>query len=556
MIYKTTTAALLAVLAAAGLAAADAHAQTNTERLKAIDAATQDILEDTEGTPGALAALADAAGAIQAGLSGLAASLSNVMDAVAGIQDAVDGMSAKVSGMDTSIRNTESSVNRVETAVGGVSAEVGVISSKIMGMDALMQNVAGLDARLANMEGAMTELEGAIAELDNTIQSMDGGSSVLLSVLASSSIENSAQLAEVLLRLASLEDGLRHQDTEAKKEVTKTTRPGNILFEGEAERNVDSYDYKRYGDANTDTTGKYYELDMTFSCSADVFLDRAYLVHDGDGNADDIQFDQHVRYFGLTRDQDGIVDASRHRTHNFVTVDGRDLFDTHFRFSGSTDTRAGQTYDLPALFNNKPLKAGETLRFESQVYDRNTTVMYDRNGAKATTAEIKMIGGATRTYSLPFFEVNVEWLTYNSGATCSIGFGTSGVSTGLTKTSTLMYGVTANPDHKNRSLKDFGNTIDCGGEPVEITAITVDTADDWRLAGFVSVVLEHGPNEHRLEFDRNAKEAVITNDDFLPIYLGNDGLTISGTIPLENLLISLTYNSQPDTACRAPSIYS
>ena len=84
---------------------------------------------------------------------------------------------------------------------------------------------------------------------------------------------------------------------------------------------------------------------------------------------------------------------------------------------------------LPALFDNEPLKAGDTLRFESQVYDRDTNIVFDKKGNQHspltdTSATIKMIGGANRTFSLPFFEVNVEWLTYNSGTTCSIGFGT------------------------------------------------------------------------------------------------------------------------------------
>lgn len=546
---KTTTAALLSLLAVAGLAVTDAYAQSNTDRLKAIDDATQDILDDTEGIPDALTTLTDAVSAIQTSLSDLTASLATMMSAITGVQDAVNGMNTKVTNMETSVYNTESSVSRVETAVSGVSTEVSTISSKIMSMDSMMQSMASLDNRLAS-------IEGSIIMLDDTVRAMDGGAdSDTLDALISTTLTNSAQLTEVLQRLAAIEVGLKQVNVDVKEITTAPSRPGNILLDGETERNVNSFDYKTYGDANTNTIGKYYELDMTFSCSADIFLDRVYLVHDGDSG----DSPAYSKYFGLSNEQDQTTTASRHKTHNFVTVDGRDLFDTHFRFSSTTDTAAGQTYDLPASFDREPLKAGDTLRFESQVYDRDITEVYDKKGVKKTnTNAIKMIGGANRTYSLPFFEVNVEWFTYNSGTTCSIGFGTSGtVSPGLTESDTLLYAVITDPAHANRAIKDFSNTIDCGGEPVEITGIEVDTSADWKLAGFVNVKLKYGSNEHTLKFDPDASEAEITNaDDFLPIYLGNDELMISGSIPLDNLLISLDYKSPPDTTCSAPSKYS
>ena len=334
---KTTTAVLLSLMAVAGLAVTDAYAQSNTERLESIDDATQDILEDTEGVPGALESLSEAVSAIQASLSDMATSLASLMSAITGVQDAVNGVSSTVTDMSTSVYNTESSVNRVETAVGGVSTEVGAISSKIMDMDAMLQSVAGLDARLAGIEGSIMSLESAM-------QSSGGDDDIAdtLSVLASTTLSNNAQLTEALQRLANVEAGLESLGADVKGIATAPSQPGNVLLEGETESNINSYDYKNYGDANTDSTGKYYELEMTFSCSDDIFLDRVYLVHDGVSGATGGQYE---RYFGLTATQDGETSNSRHKTHNFVTVDGRDLFDTHFRFSSTTDTLAGQTYD-------------------------------------------------------------------------------------------------------------------------------------------------------------------------------------------------------------------
>ena len=544
---KTTTAALLSILAIAGLAVTDAYAQSNTERLQNIDEATADILEDTEGIAGSFTALTEMLTTLQTSLT---ASLAEVMSAITGVQDAVNGVNDKLSNMETAVYNTESSVGSVETTVTGMSAEVSAISSKIMGVDTLVQDVATIDDRLNSIDGSLMMLE-------NTVRSMDGdNTSDTLAVLSATVISNNEQLREVLQRLANLENGQRQLGADVEGIAAAPSRPGNILLEGESELNVDSYDYKNYGDATTNTLGKYYELDLTFSCSTDVFLASVSLVHDGDPSTRDPN--EYAKYFGLTDLQDRATE-NRDTTHNFITVDNRDLFDTQFKFtSGGT----AQTYDLPATFNNKLLEAGETLKFESQVFDRATNILYTKDGfvdniPTSGDSALRMIADSNRTHSLPFFEINVDWLTYESNTTCSIGFGASGVtSPGLTKSNTLTYGVQTNPAHNDRSLKDFANTIDCGGEPVEITGITVDTSDDWKLAGFVNVKLEYGSEEHTLEFDPDTSNAVITNDDeFLPIYLGNQELTISGSIPLDNLLVSLTFNSQPGTECDAENGY-
>ena len=576
---KTTTAALLSILVMAGLAVTDAYAQSNTVRLESIDEATQDILEDTEGIPGVLESLTNAVSAIQTSLDSLTTSLGSMMSAITDVQNTVNGVNTKVTSMETAVYDTQSSVSSVESAVGSMSTNVDTINSKIVGVDTLLQNVADLDTRLAN-------IEFSIMGLESTMQSMDGGdeTSDTLNVLGATVVSNTGKLDEALQRLANIEAGLAALNVDVKDISKAPSRPGNILLEGESELNVNSYNFKNYGDASTDTIGKYYELEMTFSCSTDVFVDRVFLVHDGGDalpssysyskpNTDSDPDMGYRQYFGLdlntgTTVHDGGFDSDN-SFHNFVRVDNRDLYDTQFKFTSSASTTT--TYDRPAQFDNKLVKAGETIKFESQVYDRYTDVMYDKNDVPrgpllntdnnvgTSDDPIKMVAGSNRTHSLPFFEINVEWLTYESGTTCTLGFGSSGkVAPGLTKSSTLGYAVTSDPAHITKSLKSFSDTIDCGGEPVEITEISAETAEDWKpnLTGFLIVKLTYGTNEHTLAFDRDANEAVITNDDFLPIYLGNDELVISGTIPYNGLLVSLDYKSQPGTECSTSSKYA
>ena len=55
---------------------------------------------------------------------------------------------------------------------------------------------------------------------------------------------------------------------------------------------------------------------------------------------------------------------------------------------------------------------------------------------------------------------------------------------GLTKSDTLSYGVSTDPANAEDVIKRYSDTIDCGGNPVEITDVTAGTGDDWRLASF------------------------------------------------------------------------
>ena len=149
------------------------------------------------------------------------------------------------------------------------------------------------------------------------------------------------------------------------------------------------------------------------------------------------------------------------------------------------------------------------------------------------------------------YEINVEWFSYESGTSCSIGFGSgSATGPGLTRSTTLSYGVATDPANAEDTIKRYSDTIDCGGDPAEITDITAGTGDDWRLASFADVMIILGSNEYELKFDDATEQPVLENlADVLPLYVGGEDLIISGKIAVENLLLTLHYNTVPDGKC-------
>jgi hypothetical protein len=261
-----------------------------------------------------------------------------------------------------------------------------------------------------------------------------------------------------------------------------------------------------------------------------------------------------------------------------VKVDGRDLYNNKLSVGGNNYAEFHRTAD----FNNQQLRAGDKLEFESVLYEGIFSTAAGTVGDIATLSgnDNGAIGGDPPTQALiadqeylihnsnktkrgepgnnnALYEINVEWFSYTSGTTCSIGFGSgSAVGPGLTKSATLSYGVTTNPTNAEDVIKNYSDTIDCGGNPVEITDITAGTADDWRLANFADLKITIGSDEYEIEFDDEAEQPEFENlDEFLPLHVGGEDITISGKIAVKNLLLTVHYNTVSDAQCEAESDY-
>ncbi len=61
-----------------------------------------------------------------------------------------------------------------------------------------------------------------------------------------------------------------------------------------------------------------------------------------------------------------------------------------------------------------------------------------------------------------------------------------------------------------------------------------------------------GSDEHTPKLDTTSDTPVPADrGDVLPLYVGNQNLVISGTIAVENLLLSLKYDTIPNASCEA-----
>ena len=522
---KTTTAVLLSLLAVAGLAVNDAYAQSNTERLVSIDENAESIKGTVEGIAEDTDALSTMVSAIQDTLSGMADTLTGIMNAITGVQTSVDS----------------------------VAMDVTQVNSKIDGIETTLASLSGLDARLASIDDRINGLAN------------DGMNDQILQVLTSTVTNTNDRLEQVINKLDAIELALASVDIKVG-DISKTPaapRPGNILLSGESELNVNSYHYNQYGDPTTDRGANFYELEMTFACNNDVFIETVELFLDPIPSSPAEYLSRYGADPTSTTEWDAVL-------NNYVKVDGRDLYNNKLPVGGGNYAEFHRTAD----FNNQQLRAGDRLEFESILYDGefitatgiHQTQPSNGNGAIGGDPPTALTDAANNEYLIynsnktkrgesgnnnALYEINIDWFSYTSGTTCSLSFGTgSAVGPGLTKSDTLSYGVATDPAKDEDTIKPYSDTIDCGGDPVEITDITAGTGDDWRLASFADLLITIGQNEHDLEFDAEAEEPEFENiDEVLPLHVGGEDITISGKIAVKNLLLTLHYNTVAGAEC-------
>ena len=536
---KTTTAVLLSLLAVAGLAVNDAYAQSNTERLVSID-------ENAESIKGTVEGIADDTDALSAMISAIQDTLSGMVETLTGIMNAVTG---------------------VQTSVDGVAADVTQMKSKIDGIETTLMGLSGLDARLASIDDRI-----------NNLSSDDGMNDQILQVLTSTVTNTNDRLEQVINKLDAIQEGLESANIKIAEidKAPTTPRPGNILLSGESELNVNSYHYNQYADPTTDRGANFYELEMSFACNNDVFVETVELFLDPTADRPH----EYMKRYGVT----GATNAPPTNPsewgnvlNNYVKVDGRDLYNNKLPVGGGNYAEFHRTAD----FDNHRLRAGDSLQFESLLYE-GIFVTADATLVKADPASTTNGGiggnlnekapGENNEYLIhnsnktkrgesgnnnALYEINVDWFSYISGTTCSLSFGTgSAVGPGLTKSDTLSYGVTTDPANEKDVIKRYSDTIDCGGNPVQITDITAGTGADWRLASFSDVFITVGSDKHELKFDDEAEEPEFENaDEILPLHVGGEDITISGKIAVANLLLTLHYNTVSGAECTVEKGY-
>ncbi len=502
---KATTihALLLSLVVMAGVAATDAYAQSNTERL-------QDIHEDSSIIKGIVEA-------IQSALTALGEQIDGLVESMTSVETSVNDMSSKISGFETTI----------DTRLTGVEMKLSEISSEVSGLS-VVSNSTG-DSTLTTV--ALNDLINGISRINERL----------------SGIEQDVDFLQV--QVASVAEQV---SAPAPAPPTPATPQRGNLAENTIQKDITAYNYKQSGQKKSDRNiSNYYDLDLTFSCNNDVFIDNVRMIQRISPAADEDEYLNRAAVYGPT-----VADEKEPNGINYVQVSGRDLYHNWFLVSGDDHIEYNPSSQD---FNNMALRSNQVLSFETRVYDGNFSAAGKLDPDEATGGAL-LIAEAPRptpkddTMDEPIelYTLEVTYRTYYLNTSCSLNFGKAGSSGfNVDTASTLSFGANIT---ENKILNDFRNIIDCGGNPVEITGLTTGISEDWSesITSFAKLYLtvEDGVDDDQPDatftFDSDGT-ATLSDGDY-PSF-GNADLKVHGELPGDSLLISMEYLSVSANVC-------
>ncbi len=534
-------ALLLSLLVVTGAMTIDAYAQSNTQRIETIDDNTSAIMTVVDA----------------------------INDMVSSLSDAVEALSASISGIESTLTSVGSSVDDVKSSVATISTDVTQIKSSITGFDAVAASIGAINNKITSIEDRLMAIETSIVSGQSS--SVDSTSLQILS----------ERVAGIALNMATINDQLEAISAELgvirnTTSSSQTTQTISGFFEGTTTKTITNYDYKQHGKKTTVSGFDRYELDMTFTCSSDVFLDTADMIQSNpsDRTGDSANVDA-VQY--LSRHFDSGATADQLRTYaqiNYITVDGRTLYNNNFVIGSGSATTDYVEYDRPETFENRKLTAGMGLQFETRLYDgefglANVTTAANLNNLHGTdpfgaditpsTTRDALIENATKdnpktdeNEEIELYTVMVNWNAY-SDTTCSISIGGAASAVGADTPYSRTFGASISGDG---ILKTYEDTLDCGGNPFTITDIIGASGDDDNLANFgtLGLTILDGNNDDTADVAYTfGDDWELTEDDnspkTLPLTVSGHDVKISGTFPGTSLIIQLDYNSVPNAGC-------
>ena len=455
-----------------------------------------------------------------------------------------------------------------------ISTDVTEIKSSITGFDAVMASVGMMNAKITNIEDRLMSIESHLV----SGQSGGADSAQILSLTEQVNVI-ALNMATINEQLAAISDELGVIRTTTTSSQTTQTATG--FYEGTTTKTITNYDYKQHGKKTTVNGFDRYDLDMSFTCSSDVFLDTADMIKSQPSNrlgADSV-LNGPVQY--LSRHFPEINEATNAaalRTYeqiNYITVDGRTLYNNNFVIGTGNNDADYVEYDRPETFENRKLTAGAGLQFETRIYDGefglgNGTAtefgkLYAASGVFGTALtsdaneRLHLILNATKdnprtdvNEEIEIYTVMVNWNAY-SDTTCSISIGGAASAVGADTPYSRTFGASISGDG---ILKMYEDTLDCGGNPFTITDIVGASGDDDNLANFGTLELTvlDGNNDDTADVVyKFSTDWELTEDDnspkTLPLTVSGHDVKISGTFPGSSLIIQLDYNSVPNAGC-------
>lgn len=481
---------LLALAAGATTITADAHAQTNTERIASIHEIVQGI-QDGLGTS------TSATDTITSSITGFQDALDDILATAEANRQSISSLSAMITTVSTGINDIKATLNA--TGSTDITEDVNFLSTTIN------RNHVSISDRLDTLDRAVADLE---IKLDLTQATIDEKLDTTLAAIGD----------KLDSALAGIGGGGGTTTTTTTPPSTGTPRLSGEIVRQTEPLEVTAYMYKSDGQERRVGSDIIYELDLAFSC-------------DGSANIDEIRTT-------VTRSSTIIIPTTApgiNTDRNYLKVDdGQFLYDSSFQSSPTQHVVLTRDISYESLRN---LGANEQLRFESQQYN-------DDNNR---------ISSSTRASPVFLYDISIVYLA-DRNTTCSFSLNGDSTTGALSESKALLVYVDLSDNERTlRQYSETVSCGNDPVDITNIIIDTGDDNDDWlRLVRHASLELTFldGVNDNTadvsLTFD---SDGTIVEPEY-PVHFSGADLRISGTMPsVDEVYIDILYNTVSGGSC-------
>ena len=268
---------------------------------------------------------------------------------------------------------------------------------------------------------------------------------------------------------------------------------------------------------------------VALTCNTDVHLKKAYVTI----NSTSCTTCGHGTSYVFVNDHSG-----KGAEYVSDTLFGQELWTTFFPLGTNTVQAGNPPLNYPANIHSK-IPYGESRTYDAHFLDPTKYT----EGALGANPSL--------TDDDPLMTLTVEYSGFTDTKCVFRGASNSITVSGDATDQKLTYGVQVDKADANVPLKDYSDTVTCG-KAIQITDIVVGTVDKWQLASFADMSITTSADTYTFKFNTTSDVPQLVNlNTVLPLTVDKNGLTISGTIPTENLLVELRYKADPNTTCVA-----
>ena len=528
---------LSGIVAAGAVTIGDVYAQTNTDRLIA-------VVDNTNGLPGMLDALmtaiSDGVASILAAITGLE---THVDDGLQAIDNDLMAIDADLQSIHGDLTNVDADLQAVHGDLSAIDADLVNIHEDLTNVDA---DLVTIHDDLEMVHGDLTAMDGDIESLTQSVNAMGQAASAITGLADANTATqegvnaNSAAINELKDLLMSVSEavGAVQETVEAEPEEASTT-VGTKLSKVDHDFGVAVSAFSQ-----NKATATAYKTSLTFSCEEHVFVSE---VNAADGNS--------APFVHTTSTADDPTVS--------ITANDLPVYTNKLPTGGAI-----VAYSNGVDFRLLPLSAGDTLTVDVSTTKRAVDLRTDNNTYPNQLFNIQEYLQAVRSTSVidtdgddstdfrdlkksdagkvEALAINVVFYTSAADAKCTLKSPVS-PTVDYSDTDETASGTLTAASGSTGAIREINDAVFTCDSDTAITKVVLEGIPIGFMS-FIDLDIE-ADSKKSLKFENMTNVITATLDD--PLEFDGGEFTISGKIPGQAALVTVTYDTVSDSSCSA-----